>query len=239
MRSPEIAPGPASPEVWWLLRQGRNRAASNMAFDDALLAAMPRLARPVLRFYEWAEPAATFGYSQRYADVARWTPLRPLIRRPTGGGLVAHDRSFTYTLAVPPGHSWYGLRARESYARMHDWLGGALRQQGWETELAPPTAAALPGDCFVRPEQHDVLWRGVKVAGAAQRRTRSGLLIQGAVQPPAGGPEAGTWREAVLRLGSERWGIRWEELAVPDWLAARAEELTRQKYDTALHNEGR
>lgn len=239
MADPDATTAPVAGEVWGLIRQGPDRAAFNMAFDEALLAAMPRLGRPVLRFYEWAEPAATFGYSQRYADVARWTPLRPLIRRPTGGGLVAHDRSFTYTLAVPPAHAWYALRARESYERIHDWLGQALRRQGWETELAPPTAAAVPGDCFVRPEQHDVLWRGVKVAGAAQRRTRSGLLIQGAVQLPADGPGAGAWRDAVLRLGAERWGLRWEELAVPDWLAARAAELTRQKYDTALHNEGR
>src|ERR1039458_9410999 len=75
---------------WLLLQSGPGPAAFNMALDEALLKAMPRLSRPVLRFYGWTEPAATFGYFQKYADVERATRLRPLIRRPTGGGIVPH-----------------------------------------------------------------------------------------------------------------------------------------------------
>ena len=44
-----------------------------MALDEALLESMSRLGRPVLRFYGWTEPAATFGYFQKYADVERAT----------------------------------------------------------------------------------------------------------------------------------------------------------------------
>ena len=71
---------------WLLLQSGPCAPAFNMALDEALLEAMPRLQRPVLRLYGWTEPAATFGYFQKYAEVERATKLRPLIRRPTGGG---------------------------------------------------------------------------------------------------------------------------------------------------------
>src|ERR1700683_863287 len=93
-----------------------------MALDEALLESSAQLGRPVLRFYSWTEPAATFGYSQKYAEVARMTLLRPLVRRTTGGGLVPHDADWTYSLVVPPGHYWHRLRAPESYHRLHAWL---------------------------------------------------------------------------------------------------------------------
>ena len=50
-----------------------------MALDEALLEAMPQLGAPVLRFYGWTEPAASFGYFQKYAEVERATLLRPLM----------------------------------------------------------------------------------------------------------------------------------------------------------------
>ena len=71
--------------------------------DEALLRETATTSVATLRFYAWSEPAATFGYSQRYAELESMTRLRPLIRRPTGGGLVPHDRDWTYSLAAPPG----------------------------------------------------------------------------------------------------------------------------------------
>src|SRR3974377_69139 len=101
------------PHAWYLLASGAAESAFNMAMDEALLQAMPRLARPVLRLYGWTELAASFGYFQRYADVERMTALRTLVRRPTGGGLVPHDADWTYSLAFPPGDPWYSLTAIE------------------------------------------------------------------------------------------------------------------------------
>ena len=96
---------------WLLMPSGPCPPAFNMALDEALLESMSRLGRPVLRFYGWTEPAATFGYFQKYADVERATHLRPLIRRPTGGGIVPHDADWTYSLVFPPGHEWHSLKA--------------------------------------------------------------------------------------------------------------------------------
>ena len=96
-------------DEWYWLDSSTGDAPANMAWDEALLEAAAELGRPVLRTYAWATPAATFGYFQRHADIAAWTPLRPLIRRPTGGGLVSHAADWTYAIVVPPRHPWYSL----------------------------------------------------------------------------------------------------------------------------------
>jgi len=157
---------------WLLLNSGPCDAAFNMALDEALLEAMPRLQAPVLRFYGWTQPAATFGYFQKYTEVAATTPLRPLIRRPTGGGIVPHNADWTYSAAFPPGHEWHSLKAEESYRRIHDWLRLAFAELKVATELAPCCKKSLPGQCFAGHEKSDLLWHGQKIAGAAQRRNQ-------------------------------------------------------------------
>src|SRR5262252_7382894 len=107
---------------WLLINSGLGNAALNMALDEALLEAVSRLQKPVLRFYGWTEPAASFGYFQKYSDIERTTMLRPLVRRPTGGGLVPHDADWTYSVAFPTVHEWHGVSAIESYRRVHDWI---------------------------------------------------------------------------------------------------------------------
>ena len=59
--------------AWLLLASGPGDPAFNMAMDEALLVSMPRLQTPVLRFYSWTIPAASFGYFQKYSEVERTT----------------------------------------------------------------------------------------------------------------------------------------------------------------------
>lgn len=200
-----------------------------MAWDEALLEAAPRLGRPVLRFYGWAVPAATFGYFQKIAEVERLSPLRPLIRRPTGGGLVPHDADWTYSVVVPPVDTWYSLKAAASYQRVHEWIRVALAELALPTELSPSGRAGTPGQCFVGAEQFDVLHGERKIAGAAQRRTRSGLLIQGSIQPPAG-LERSRFEAAMLTAGARNWRIDWEKFSADETLSKRVGQLAQEKY---------
>jgi len=211
---------------WLRLDSGPGCGAFNMAMDEALLEMMSRLQKPVLRFYGWTEPAATFGYFQRFAEVEQATLLRPLIRRPTGGGIVPHDADWTYSLTFPPGHEWHCLRAEESYRRAHEWIQGAFARLGVETELAPCCKKSAPGQCFVGHEKFDLLWHGQKVAGAAQRRNKLGLLIQGSVQPPPLQLNRQDLEIAMRAVG----GGEWTEFVPDSALFARADELTAQKY---------
>lgn len=210
-----------------------------MALDEALLEAMPRLGKPVLRFYGWTQAAASFGYFQKFGDVERATWLRPLVRRPTGGGIVPHDADWTYSLAFPKVHEWYSLRAEESYHRVHEWLQTAFARLDIPTELAPCCRKAGPGQCFVGHEKSDLLWQGRKVAGAAQRRTRTGLLIQGSVQPPPLSLAKIDWQQAVCDVAVRDFGVHWMELEPDTELRERAEALATEKYASPAHTQRR
>jgi lipoate-protein ligase A len=229
----------SSSESWLLIESGRCEAAFNMAVDEALLQAMPRLNRPVLRFYGWTERAASFGYFQHFADVERIVELRPLIRRPTGGGIVPHDGDWTYSLAFPTSNEWYALSARESYRRVHEWIRMAFARLTFTTELATSCRKAQAGQCFAGYEQFDVLWRGQKIAGAAQRRTRDGLLIQGSVQPPLPAPARTDWHKAMCAVAPAKKIIRWEPIEPDGLLLEQALALARQKYAQGVYNQRR
>jgi lipoate-protein ligase A len=228
----------ADEPAWLLLQSGPGEPAHNMALDEALLEHAPECGRPVLRQYSWTRPAATFGYSQRIADAERLTPLRPLVRRPTGGGVVPHDGDWTYTLVFPPGHPWYQLRARDSYARLHAWVRQALDRAGLPTDLAPTPAAGAPTHCFLRAEQFDILHHGAKIAGAAQRRTRHGLLIQGSVQPPDGVSRS-AWEGELRALAAREWRVRWELATPVPAVEERAVRLASERYRQEAYNRRR
>jgi lipoate-protein ligase A len=189
-------------------------AAENMATDFLLLQRYPAATHARFRLYGWHRPAFTFGYSQKIAWVR--TQLPPgetfdLCRRPTGGGVVDHREDWTYALVIPRGHSLEEARATESYRAVHAALAEALIAQGVPAELkknpglveridpntraavrgpaASPSAAPGPGVCFQRPEPYDVVHpaTGEKIAGAAQKRNKHGLLFQGSIWRPAAG----------------------------------------------------
>ena len=223
-----------SSPTWLLFSMGRSSAAENMAFDEVLLASVAVWKKPVMRFYGWSEPAATFGYFQRYRDVERMTLLRPLVRRPTGGGLVPHDADWTYSLAFPPSADWYRLKAVDSYRAVHGWIKEAFARLGLASQLAAQRSTGQIGQCFVGAEQFDLLWQDRKIAGAAQRRTKAGLLIQGSIQPP-GGIARTTWEQAFLDTA----GASWQPLAVARNFEERVRELAATKYSQAAYNQRR
>lgn len=225
---------------WYLLKSGAGGSAFNMAMDEALLEMAAEMGSPVLRFYGWTESAASFGYFQKYSDIEQMTRLRPLVRRPTAGGLVPHDKDWTYTLAFPNGHAWYSLRAVETYRRVHEWIRDAFQLLGFAMELAPETKVAGPGQCFIGHEKSDVLFHGQKIAGAAQRRRRDGLLIQGSVQPAfLRGAERKAWETGfVKRIGDTEF-VEWKPLIPAQSLLNRVDELVQTKYSRDAYNRRR
>ena len=205
-----------------------------MAADELLLRHAAALGQAVLRFYSWDQPSASFGYSQRHAEVEAMTELRPLIRRPTGGGLVLHDvAEWTYSLTFPPTHPAWQLKAAESYRCVHEWVRRAFEVCGVAVELCPKKRPAGPGQCFVGAEKCDLLFDGQKIAGAAQRRNREGLLIQGSVQAKATGIDRKAWESAML-AGSE-----WSEWQPDEPFIDEAADLGKRKYAADTHNQKR
>ncbi len=166
-------------------------AVANMATDLLLLESYPSPKNIRFRAYAWSEPAFTFGVSQSWTKYREIVPARyPLVRRSTGGGLVSHLDDWTFALVIPDGHPLFKADAMASYAAVHEALLQALQLQGQPVKLAPMPAGARdfqsPDDCARRAEPNDLVRSddGRKVAGAAQKRTRSGLLIEGYIWRP-------------------------------------------------------
>lgn len=220
---------------WYRLHSGRGAPAFNMALDEALLHSAREIGEPILRFYGWTEAAASFGYFQRLAEVEPATLLRPLVRRPTGGGIVPHDLDWTYSVVIPAGHEWHRLKADRSYRQMHQWIRAAFQKMGVATELALDSRHPAPGQCFAGHEVHDVLWQERKIAGAAQRRTRNGLLIQGSVQPPLLKLDCNAWQQAMYEVQPVTWRD-WQPEAA---LLRQCEELLRTKHGSEAYQRRR
>lgn len=197
-------------------------AALNMAIDEALLLSV---IAPLLRFYRWARPAASFGYFGSLREAAETWPEREWVRRWTGGGIVPHGEDFTYSLIVPRAHPWAAMGVRESYRVIHQAVARAVEIAcGSQPELAAEIAPSISGACFENPALSDVLLGSRKIAGAAQRRTQAGMLHQGSVQLP---PDARGFAEALAEaLGAS--GSR----ALSGQELAAAEEIAKAKYGT-------
>ena len=154
-------------------------AAVNMAVDEVLLM---HARQPILRVYAWALPAVTFGYFERWEPIAAAYPGREQVRRWTGGGIVPHGEDWTYSLIVPRTDAFARVSAGESYRLIHELLGVAMLAEGMQAGVTPQAAPKVSQACFENPAQFDLLAAGRKIAGAAQRRSRFGMLHQGSVQ---------------------------------------------------------
>lgn len=154
-------------------------AAMNMAIDEALL---ENAKVPSLRVYRWEHPALSFGYFGKFADVTDHGNERDLVRRWTGGGIVLHGADLTYSIIIPADAAAFAHSTMSIYEKVHEAIRAALVASGNGAELAKEQSAKISESCFANPVRADVLLNGHKIAGAAQRRTRAGLLQQGSIQ---------------------------------------------------------
>jgi lipoate-protein ligase A len=212
-------------------------AAMNMAIDEALLEG---LTVPAVRFYRWRSPALSFGYFGRFADVAKYQGKRDLVRRWTGGGIVFHGEDLTYSILTPANDASFAESSMWIYEKIHCALCAALAETGQHVVVAGDDASgrfsasvaarrARISDagysCFTTPVRADVLIDGRKVAGAAQRRTRRGLLQQGSIQ----GIEIGN---GLTERFAQALSANCCERKVDEEILKLARKLAQQKYGT-------
>lgn len=164
-------------------------AAENMALDFLLLQRYPHAKEARFRHYEWRTQAFTFGLSQKLDYIQANLPAGEtfdLCRRPTGGGLVDHRNDWTYAVIIPRAHGLFDAPATQAYREVHAALAAAMQALGEPVALQDkrhPTEEG-PTICFERPELYDVLntATGRKIAGAAMKRNKHGLLVQGSIE---------------------------------------------------------
>ncbi|MEP6709942.1 MAG: hypothetical protein ABJB32_07400 [Verrucomicrobiota bacterium] len=198
-------------------------AAINMAIDEALL----EIAEiPSIRFYRWDSPALSFGYFGKFVDVASYATQRDVVRRWTGGGIVFHGNDLTYSVIIPASAELFSAAVRSIYAAIHSGLRDALTAQGEHAVLADGRQEKVSESCFANPVRSDVILNGRKVAGAAQRRTRGGLLHQGSIQ------YVDLANGLAKRFARELCDAPCER-SLAEAVVERARQIAEQKYSTA------
>jgi len=119
------------------------------------------------------------------------------------------------------------------YEKIHRALCGALANRDQALELAPVATfnhrrtgdRSLDNDCFANPVRADVMLNGRKIAGAAQRRTRRGLLQQGSIQGI-------TMKSDLAQKFAHALSANCSEFEINQEIFQRAQELGREKYST-------
>ena len=176
-------------DVWRLLVDPPARGSWNMAVDEVLLeGVVAGTAPPTLRFYGWTPPCLSLGYFQPF-DAVNLDGCRALgvdvVRRPTGGRAILHDRELTYSVVLPASTLGHDGGVLPSYRRLSLALQDGLRRLGITAMLAPESAAggspAHGPACFDRPSAHEILLDGRKLVGSAQVRRGGALLQHGSI----------------------------------------------------------
>lgn len=172
-----------------ILDTGIASATANMRFDEKLLEA---LETPTLHLYQWARPSATFGYfirPEKHLDLNKAALRRlDLARRPTGGGIVFHIWDLAFSFLLPSSHPAFSQNTLENYQFVNHCVLEAMRTFFAFKEPVELIAenGVSPGIdcqnfCMAKPTRYDVVHKGMKIAGAAQRKRRQGYLHQGTI----------------------------------------------------------
>jgi lipoate---protein ligase len=182
---------------WQIIESGSLSPETIMAKDADLLAQLDPQGPSILHLYDWNVPCLTYGY---FTDPARHLDLEALqdhglqkARRPTGGGIIFHLSDFAFSILIPASHPRFSLNTLDNYAFINEKVAAAaahFTSQSLHPQLLNQEPICLSKEChafcMAKPTQYDLMIQDKKVGGAAQRRTKQGLLHQGSLSllPP-------------------------------------------------------
>jgi lipoyl(octanoyl) transferase len=236
--------------TWRLIEHPPSPGDWNMAVDELLLRHASAGAPPCLRLYAWDRPTLSLGYFQSLQEIPPEVEGRyALIRRPTGGGAILHDREVTYSVAIR-GDTMDGAAL---YDRANQAVLSALATFGIEAEVrggrADARAQRGPFFCFARAGATDIIVPSrdaAKLAGSAQRRHGDGVLQHGSVlldscEPGAVGVRQvlgrdvpfGELASAIRRGFEEQFGCCTRTDALSSGEQREVKHLCDQRYGTA------
>jgi len=186
-----------------------------MAADRYLLEQASGRKTALLRMYTWDPPAISLGCMQRPEAILDKKAIAEnnveQVIRPTGGRAVLHWNDLTYAFIFPADNDKLGKTINESYSVVSRCLRRGLELAGIPCtahDSAAEYAATrreikLP--CFLSPNRNEIVVRGKKLVGSAQKRTAATVLQHGSL------PLDGSFRR------------------LPEFLAVSPDERTRQR----------
>lgn len=180
--------------AWRLIESGFADGATNMAVDEAIVAAVTRGAQPpTLRLYGWRPPALSLGYFQPLDEGIDLEAVRTrgygIVRRPTGGRAILHADELTYSVCVRQDQIRGGSSTMQSYREISRGIVAGLELLGAQVSLgdesgsrsARPAEGAARPICFAKTARCDLQAEGRKVVGSAQVRRDGAILQHGSI----------------------------------------------------------
>jgi len=177
---------------WKLIIDGALDGARNMAIDASFLDEVEKSDGPktIVRFYGWSTPTISLGRNQQINKAVDVEYCRSngidIVHRPTGGRAVLHDDELTYAV-VSNDSDRFGDSIYGNYKRVSEALCLAYNRLGVPAVLAPETRKLSPLEndadppCFLSASRYELMVRGRKIAGSAQRRLRRSFLQHGSL----------------------------------------------------------
>ena len=188
---------------WRLIKDSYHTGFMNMAIDEAtMIAHREGLVPPTIRFYQWSPAAVSLGYFQdlkKEIDIGACKNMGiDIVRRPTGGKAVLHDKELTYSFVIRESHPLVNDSILETYKKISGGIIRGLSYLGIKAELVPlreklkstpsgnEAKSKIPHSdiksiCFSVPSQYEVQVEGKKIVGSAQVRKREIVLQHGSL----------------------------------------------------------
>ena len=188
---------------WRLIKDSYHSGFMNMAIDEAIMIVHREgLVPPTIRFYQWSPAAVSLGYFQELEKEININACQgmgiDIVRRPTGGKAVLHDKELTYSFVIRENHPLVNDSILETYKKISGGIIRGLSYLGIKAVLVPLREklnnALLSNEnkseihhsdiksiCFSVPSQYEVQVEGKKIVGSAQVRKKEIVLQHGSL----------------------------------------------------------
>jgi len=183
---------------WRLLFTPNVDPYMNMAIDEALTRkCIDSENRPAaIRFYTWKETSCSIGYFQKIESVLKTLKDKsvPIVRRPTGGGIVFHGNDITFSVVKSRAKDNRQENITSFYKLIGESLLRGLERVGLTCTIYLPEershhskserkhlndGLSQQSFCSATPAKYDIMINGNKVAGYAARKSQGAVLCQG------------------------------------------------------------
>ncbi len=140
------------------------------------------LGQPCVKVYRWEKPTITYGYCQKLEGVINLDKYSQegwsFEQRPTGGGLVFHDKgNISFTIIMPKAN----LKVDEAVAVTTQKIAAFLKKCGLEVELETNKKSSQASLCSDYISRNEISLNGKKIVGIAQRFGKNVILQQGTI----------------------------------------------------------
>ena len=179
--------------MWYFIDTGQNNAAWNMAFDEAVIKTVESdNSLSVVRVYGWTPWAISIGYSQNAEKDFNLNKIKQsgyeFVRRTTGGRAVLHANEITYSVIAGINNPQLGNNLHNAYRSIGSAILKSLQYAGFNDLLLEKSKASdsstrntVAKPCFSSTARYEIIWKGKKVVGSAQKRTRTTIQQHGAI----------------------------------------------------------